>query len=793
MNFEEKHTEFKYGNAIEEWKPLSRLCGHLTPEPIRSQSNIVRATFRTDEKDNGDGFRVDYMRSCGGLFQGASGTINSPHYGLNQNYENDLVCIFTIQRSSNEYIRIEFDDFDLESHPSCVFDKVEIYLGDHTNASVPKYGPYCGNVKPPTISSQELITIIFKSDPYVSKRGFSLKFNVTTCGGVFKEDFGMIISPEFMQSEGELCNWKIELANNKSSIIVRVLEMDLQNDYCRYDCCNYVSIYDGSESYSLTENMLANFCDNNHENVLLKSKSNHMLIKFYRGYNGKDKYPRFKLSYEAAPGPEMGCGGTIQNQVKGVITSPDLDGDSDYESNLNCVWTIAAPDTYDQILSLTFERFDVEGSEGEECENDYLAVYDGTTLHSQSLAKLCGRIMIPDRIISTTSTVLLQFISNANVTGHGFRLHFEALNRTCGGMLILTESKKELSSPNYPNDYPVPEQCSWDMRSPNSFSFYRMPTVINIVDLDLNCSRGDFLQILQSSFNYMEMVQYPPITLCSSSTNVRILSNRKVTLVLKTSNVPVVGDVAYDNLKFMSNSSSQAKSTYRGFKLTYHTSLCNETIDGPESGFVMSHQYPKTHFVHDTESCLITIRVAETRQISVYFSQFQFYQCHYSNMTIYEGNSTLARATLCDMQSPPDPFFSKSNSITIAIRTSRMPLKKATQPHSTNNKISYFLSYASNFMHQGPPGCGGNLTSFIGSFTSPNYPLPYQGSSVCTWTITTNGYHTVSLSFDYFSLPSYHCDKIFVAIFDGTEDIAENQITRFCGQVSGRAEMSAFI
>lgn len=33
------------------------------------------------------------------------------------------------------------------------------------------------------------------------------------------------------------------------------------------------------------------------------------------------------------------------------------------------------------------------------------------------------------------------------------------------------------------------------------------------------------------------------------------------------------------------------------------------------------------------------------------------------------------------------------------------------------------------------PGCGGRLTSATGSFSSPNYPLPYPSNRECIWDI----------------------------------------------------------
>ena len=43
-------------------------------------------------------------------------------------------------------------------------------------------------------------------------------------------------------------------------------------------------------------------------------------------------------------------------------------------------------------------------------------------------------------------------------------------------------------------------------------------------------------------------------------------------------------------------------------------------------------------------------------------------------------------------------------------------------------------------------GCGADLTTSSGSFTSPNYPLPYGHNAECIWTITTSRGSTIQLT-----------------------------------------------
>ena len=44
-------------------------------------------------------------------------------------------------------------------------------------------------------------------------------------------------------------------------------------------------------------------------------------------------------------------------------------------------------------------------------------------------------------------------------------------------------------------------------------------------------------------------------------------------------------------------------------------------------------------------------------------------------------------------------------------------------------------------------GCGADLTTPTGSFTSPNYPQPYGHNAECIWTITAARGSTIQLMF----------------------------------------------
>lgn len=62
-------------------------------------------------------------------------------------------------------------------------------------------------------------------------------------------------------------------------------------------------------------------------------------------------------------------------------------------------------------------------------------------------------------------------------------------------------------------------------------------------------------------------------------------------------------------------------------------------------------------------------------------------------------------------------------------------------------------------------GCGGTLTTSVGGFTSPNYPLPYHPNAECYWQIKTSAGSMVELSFADFHLESsFNCVYDYLAV-----------------------------
>ena len=96
------------------------------------------------------------------------------------------------------------------------------------------------------------------------------------------------------------------------------------------------------------------------------------------------------------------------------------------------------------------------------------------------------------------------------------------------------------------------------------------------------------------------------------------------------------------------------------------------------------------------------------------------------------------------------------------------------------------LFFVSKFEDQGI-GCGGNLTSFNGTFTTPMYPdFFYQEKTKnCIWNVHSLGQQKLTLHFDNFEFnSSKSCDFNYLEIYDGEVMSNDTYLLKLCGQVS---------
>ena len=83
------------------------------------------------------------------------------------------------------------------------------------------------------------------------------------------------------------------------------------------------------------------------------------------------------------------------------------------------------PDGYS--VKVVFSHFNTERP------YDYLRIYDGPSASSPPLVELRGDLSTPRRVISTGSSLWLNFLTNERASWRGFEAIFTAVNRSLSG------------------------------------------------------------------------------------------------------------------------------------------------------------------------------------------------------------------------------------------------------------------------------------------------------------------------------------------------------------------------
>ncbi|XP_077982690.1 uncharacterized protein LOC144437595 [Glandiceps talaboti] len=261
------------------------------------------------------------------------------------------------------------------------------------------------------------------------------------------------------------------------------------------------------------------------------------------------------------------------SQSSRVLYSPNYP--SDYDSDIQCQITVTTPPwTYDGLcILLSFLELDIEPSEN--CTNDYIQFED--PYNPMITTRSCGS-RLPTSWMSSSNEALITFVSNAKSTGRGYRIQYSEFpcpskstywekspwiecSATCGGGIhfravtpkgcedvppdsciiagtlptseetcnmqycpgvdycgrTLNDCCKEITSPDYPQEYPPNKDCSMTIVNEEGGCIDIMFEEFDIVDSyechkdyleygDVPVSRDDSMQRLcgeQSGFRWI--------------------------------------------------------------------------------------------------------------------------------------------------------------------------------------------------------------------------------------------------------------------------------------------------
>lgn len=107
--------------------------------------------------------------------------------------------------------------------------------------------------------------------------------------------------------------------------------------------------------------------------------------------------------------------------LEGTTGSLASDGyPNNYSNEADCSFRLKSPSSMDAIV-LTFETFDLERSE--DCEADYVEVYDSINAFGESMGRFCGST-IPEPLKSSGPYMAVRFKTNGSGRYPGFKANF---------------------------------------------------------------------------------------------------------------------------------------------------------------------------------------------------------------------------------------------------------------------------------------------------------------------------------------------------------------------------------
>lgn len=219
---------------------------------------------------------------CGGDVTGESGYVASE--GFPNLYPPNKECIWTITVPEGQTVSLSFRVFDLELHPACRYDALEVFAGSGTSGK--RLGRFCGTFRPaPLVAPGNQVTLKMTADEGTGGRGFLLWYSGRAtlgnehqfCGGRLEKAQGTLTTPNWPESDyppGINCNWHI-IAPPNQVILLTFGKFDLEPDtYCRYDS---VSVYNGAMSDD--SKRLGKFCGDTAPGPI-SSEGNELLVQF---------------------------------------------------------------------------------------------------------------------------------------------------------------------------------------------------------------------------------------------------------------------------------------------------------------------------------------------------------------------------------------------------------------------------------------------------------------------------------------------------------------------------------
>uniref|UniRef100_A0A1I7UVG7 Cubilin n=1 Tax=Caenorhabditis tropicalis TaxID=1561998 RepID=A0A1I7UVG7_9PELO len=486
--------------------PIHRYCHKIDGEneekledrfkSIKTHGRYMTVQWVTNQKSEDAGWKLEYEfvgenDECGYHTRGLSGQIHSPKFG-EQDYENDLECVWDIQVPLGYHVNLKFRDFDVETSENCAKDQLVISQEHSTRANAPNGDyyflfqneesetPLCGIEHPKDFQSESnRVRLNFTTDSKITARGFRVDWEAE-CGTIYRLNHGVITSPYYPEgypNKKADCTYLIAPPDQNSVIAIKFTQFDvsdMRTSFGRLPCeSDYLQIIETTNDR--VAYTLCGGASMPEDGMVFKGAVGLRFVTD-RSYlwsapdqepnDVRKKHRGFQLAYSINK-----CGDNIElregNEYITTVTSPAFP--LPYAKNMDCVWNITTDAT--RVLNVKFEKMSLE--EFRDCSADYVQLFDSSDIiANKSLGKFCGTMQkAPQYRIQTSGpNLLIHMKTDFNVNAGGFRLEVTSTlgeKEGCGGKLTATDQWQTLTNPkdddgNYPNAL----KCGWHISGP---------------------------------------------------------------------------------------------------------------------------------------------------------------------------------------------------------------------------------------------------------------------------------------------------------------------------------------
>uniref|UniRef100_A0AAY4CTR7 CUB and Sushi multiple domains 3a n=1 Tax=Denticeps clupeoides TaxID=299321 RepID=A0AAY4CTR7_9TELE len=699
---------------------------------------------------------------CGGHFSAPTGVILSP--GWPGYYKDSLSCEWVIEAEVGRSIKITFDKFQTEIN----YDFLELH--DGPNLLSPLIGSFNGSQVPQFLfSTGNHLYMLFTTDNSRSDSGFKILYESVTvdtyscldpgiplsheeplvceknhwwshplptcdalCGGDVRGPGGTILSPGYpeMYPSSLNCTWTVEVSHGKGvQFTFNTFHLEDHHDYLLItengSFVQPLARLTGPELPApINAGLYGNF------KAQLRFISDFSIS--YAGFNItfsaftrlrfglREDFPMFRffcvLVCVFSLSPRLAeCGSSVFNN-EGILLSPNYP--MNYDNNHECIYSIQVQ--AGKGINVSARTFHL-------AQGDILKIYDGKDNSAHMLGAFTGSAMLGLTLISTSNHLWLEFFSDAEATGEGFKLVYSSF---------------ELSHCEDPG---IP-QFGYKVNDQGHFSGSTITYKCN-----------------------------PGYTLHGSSVLKCMTGERRAW------DNPLPSCIAECGGRFKGESTGRILSP--GYPFPYDNNLRCTWVIEVDSGNIVSLQF----LAFDSEASHDILKVWDgppenemsLREVSgsllpegihstLNVVTIQFETDFYISKSGFAIEFSSSVATAC--RDPGVPMNGSRNG------DGREPGDVVTflcdPGYELQGEMKITCIQVENryYWQPSPPvciaPCGGNLTGSSGFILSPNYPHPYPHSKDCDWLIAVNPDYVLSLAFISFSIePNYD----FLYIYDGPD------------------------